>query len=83
MKTKEKLSKHSSLANIHPMTRTEGVVELLVKEKEQFIKRGSIDSLAKHTVDILKSYGLKINILESLSTSGKISDSLTNNPGIT
>lgn len=82
LKETSKLTKRS-LANIHPMTRTEGVIELLVKEKEQFIRRGSIDLLAKHTVDILKNYGLKINLLESLSTSGKISDALTNNPGVT
>lgn len=89
MKPEQKHSETKrSLANIHPMTRTEGIVELLAKEKEPFIKRGSIDTLAKYTVDILRNYGishkgLKINIMESLSTSGKISDALTNNPGIT
>jgi nicotinamide-nucleotide amidase len=72
-----------SLAQISPMTRTEGVIELLTKEKQPFIKRGSVDFLAKHTVDIISNYGLRINLLESLSTSGKISDSLTNNSGIT
>lgn len=74
---------NNSLANIHPMTRTEGVIELLAKEKEQFIKRGSIDLLAKYTVNTLSDCGLKINLLESLSTSGKISDALTNNPRVT
>ncbi|MFA6533255.1 MAG: CinA family protein [Patescibacteria group bacterium] len=89
MQKKEKVNSTSrSIANIHPMTRTEGIVELLAKEKEPFIKRGSIDTLAKYAVDVLRNYGinhegLKINIMESLSTSGKISDALTNNSGIT
>lgn len=81
IEVKKKLTIHS-LAKIHPMTRTESIIELLAKEKEPFVRRGSIDLLAKHTVDILSSYGLKINILESLSTSGKISDSLTNSAGV-
>ena len=63
--------------------RTEAVVEKLLKEKESFINKGSIDRLAKYTIDTLLAYGLKINLWESLATSGKISDAITNNPGVT
>lgn len=63
--------------------RTEAVVEKLLKEKEPFINKGSVDVLAKYTIDTLQAYGIKINLWESLATSGKISDAITNNSGVT
>lgn len=76
-KSKQKGISHTS------RDRTEAVVEKLLKEKEPFINNGSVDILARYAIDTLKAYGIKMNLWESLATSGKISDAITNNTGVT
>ncbi len=66
-----------------PFDRTEHVLEKLLANKEHFICNGSIDVLASNLIQALTQCGIKINLWEGLATSGKITDAITNNRGVT
>lgn len=66
-----------------PRYKASDIIDVLAKEKEQFVKEGSVDMLSRNAINALREFGLRINLWESLATSGKISDALTNSPGVT